>query len=112
MRQSGLVALEEATAEGASNVKAEQAVAEGKNDNESEGDNNILSPTKTSHIEFGKSTVTAEDLVVMKKLGYFGENEDGLICFAGVEVIPEQKDDEVVVFKSFFRVGLRFPCTI
>jgi hypothetical protein len=24
-------------------------------------------------------------------------------------VILEQKDDEVVVFKSFFRAGLRFP---
>jgi hypothetical protein len=47
-------------------------VAEGESDNESEEDNNILSPMKPSHIEFGKSTVTAEDLVVMKKLGYFG----------------------------------------
>ena len=37
---------------------------------------------KPSHIEFGKSTVKAHDLVVMKKLGYFGENEDGLIRFA------------------------------
>jgi hypothetical protein len=45
----------------------------------------------------------------MKKLGYFGENEDGLIRFAGEEVIPEPKDDEVVVFKSFFRAGLQFP---
>jgi hypothetical protein len=53
--------------------------------------------------------VTTEDLIVMKKLGYFGENEDGLIRFAGEEVIPEPKDDEVVVFKSFFRTGLRFP---
>jgi hypothetical protein len=32
-----------------------------------------------------------------------------LIRFAGEEVIPELKDDEVVVFKSFFRAGLRFP---
>jgi hypothetical protein len=45
----------------------------------------------------------------MKKLGYFVENEDGLIRFAGEEVIPEPKDDEVVVFKSFFRAGLQFP---
>jgi hypothetical protein len=72
MRRSGLVVPEEATAEDASNAEAEQAVAEGESDNESEEDNSILSPTKPSHIEFGKSTVTAEDLVVMKKLGYFG----------------------------------------
>jgi hypothetical protein len=112
MRRSGLVVPEEATTEGASNAKAEQAVVEGESDNESEEDNNILSPTKSSHIEFGKSTVTAEDLVLMKKLGYFGENEDGLIRFAREEVILEPKEDEVVVFKSFFKAGLRFPCTI
>jgi hypothetical protein len=46
---------------------------------------------------------------VMKKLGYFGDNEDGLIRFAREEVILEPKDDEVVVFKSFFGAGLRFP---
>jgi hypothetical protein len=45
----------------------------------------------------------------MKKLGYFGDNEDGLIRFAREEVILEPKDDEVVVFKSFFGAGLRFP---
>jgi hypothetical protein len=109
MRQSGLVVPEEATVEGASNAEVEQVVAEGESDNESEEDNNILSPTKPSHIEFGKSTVTAEDLVVMKNLGYFRENEDGLIRFAGDQVITEPKEDEVVVFKSFFRAGLRFP---
>jgi hypothetical protein len=45
----------------------------------------------------------------MKKLGYFGENEDGLIRFAGEEVIPEPREYEVIVFQSFFRVGLQFP---
>jgi hypothetical protein len=45
----------------------------------------------------------------MKKLGYFGRNDDNLIRFAGEEIIPDPKDDEVVVFKSFFCVGLRFP---
>jgi hypothetical protein len=112
MRRSGLVVPEEATTKGASKAEAEQAVVEGESDNKSEEDNNILSPTKSSHIEFGKSTVTAEDLVLMKKLGYFGENEDGLIRFSGEEVILEPKEDEVVVFKSFFKAGLRFPCTI
>jgi hypothetical protein len=102
---------EEAIAEGAT-AKAEQTVAKGGSDNESEEDNNILSPSKPSHIEFGKSTEIEEDLAVMKKLGYFGENEDKLIHFAGEEVVPEPKEDEVVVFRSFFRAGLWFPCTI
>jgi hypothetical protein len=111
MRRSGLVVPKEATAEGAT-VEAEQAVADGGSDNESEEDNNILSPTKPSHIELGRSTVTAEDLVVMKKLVYFGENDDELIRFAGEEVVPEPKEDDVAVFKSFFKAGLRSPCTI
>jgi hypothetical protein len=45
---------------------------------------------------------------MMMKLGYFGEAEKKLIRFAGEEITPEPKNDEVVVIKSFFRVGLRF----
>jgi hypothetical protein len=48
----------------------------------------------------------------MKKMGYFGENDDELVRFTKEEVVPEPKEDEVVVFKCFFRTGLRFPCTI
>jgi hypothetical protein len=109
MRRSGLVASQEAIAKGTSNAEAEQIVAEGGSENESEEDNSILSPAKPSHIEFGKSTVTADDMVMMKKLGYFGEAEIKLVRFAGEEVVPQPREDEVVVFKSFFRVGLRFP---
>jgi hypothetical protein len=103
MRRSGLVVAEEAVAEG------DTAEAEMMSDDEFEEDNSILSLPKPSHIEFGKSTVSVEDLVMMKKVGYFGETESKLIRFAGEEVIPEPKEDEVVVFKSFFRAGLRFP---
>jgi hypothetical protein len=53
--------------------------------------------------------MSAEDLFMMKKLGYFGENESKLIRFAGEKVVPKPKEDEVVVFQSFFRAGLRFP---
>jgi hypothetical protein len=108
MRRSGLVVPEEAIAKGET-AEAEQTVVEDMSDDEIEEDNSILSPSKPSHIEFGKSTMSAEDLVMMKKLGYFGEDESKLICFAGEEVIPEPKEDEVVVFKIFFRTGLRFP---
>jgi hypothetical protein len=48
-------------------------------------------------------------MVMMKKLGYFGEAESRLVRFAGEEVVLELKDDEVIVFKSFFRAGLWFP---
>ena len=109
MRRSGLVVQERAIAEGTSNAEAEQVMAEVESDNESEEDDSILCPTKPSHVEFRKSTVKAEDLVVMKKLGYFGENDGKLVRFAGEEIILEPKEDEVVVFKSFFRARLRFP---
>jgi hypothetical protein len=108
MRQSGLVVPEEAVAEG-DTAEAKQTVAEDGSDDEFEEDNSILSPSKPSHIEFGKSTVSVEDLVMMKKLGYFGEAESKLIRFASEEVILEPNEDEVVVFKSFFKAGLRFP---
>ena len=48
-------------------------------------------------------------MVMMRKHGYFGEAESKLVRFAGEEIIPEPKVDEVVVFKSFFGAGLWFP---
>jgi hypothetical protein len=100
MRRAGLVVQEETFAEDTSNAEAEQAVVEAKSGNESEDDDSILCPTNPSHVEFGRSTVKAEDLVLMKKLGYFGENDNELVRFTR---------DEDVIFKSFFRAGLRFP---
>jgi hypothetical protein len=110
MRRSGLIVQEEkeiVRTEDVVDAEVEPTTAEV--DSEDEDDDNILSPSKPSHIEFRKSTVTAEDLVLMRKLGYFGENDDKLVQFAGEEVIPEPKDEEVVVFRSFFRAALRFP---
>jgi hypothetical protein len=107
MKQSCLVVAEEVADEGASNVEDEQTVVEGED--ESEGDYSILIPTKPSHLDFEKSTVTEDDMPMMMKLGYFGEAESKLIRFAGEEVVPEPKKDEVVVFKNFFRAELRFP---
>jgi hypothetical protein len=109
MRRFGLVVQEETIAEGVTNAEAEQTVAEAESENESGDFDTILCPTKPNHIEFGRSTVKVEDLVLMKKLGYFGENDDELVRFAVEEMIPEPKEDEVVVFKSFFRAGLWFP---
>jgi hypothetical protein len=69
MRRSSLVVSEEALAKGTSTAEAEQIVAKGGSENKSEEDNTILSPMKPSHIKFEKSTVTADDMVMMKKLG-------------------------------------------
>jgi hypothetical protein len=111
MKLSGLVVQEETVTEGAADVEAEPSIAEADCENEDEDDDIILSPRKPSHIEFGKSTVKEHDLILMKKLGYFRENDDRLVRFAGEDVIPEPKDDEAIVFKSFFRAELRSPFT-
>jgi hypothetical protein len=109
MRQSGLVVPEGPVVEGTLTTEAEQITVGEGSDNKDEEDYTILSPAKPSHLEFGRSTVTADDMVIMKKLGYFEEAKSKVVRFAGEEVVPEPKDDEVVVFKSFFRAGLRFP---
>jgi hypothetical protein len=74
-----------------------------------EDDPNILRPNKPSHIEFGKSIVKVEDLDVLKRLGYIDRKDDDMIRFSGSQIIPELKDDVVVVFRSFFWVGHCFP---
>jgi hypothetical protein len=106
MRQSGLVVTEGTTDEGAPAAEAKQTVA--KEDVEEE-DYSILIPSKPSHLDFEKSTVSESDMPMMMKLGYFGEAERKLVRFAREETTLAPKDDEVVVFKSFFRSGLRLP---
>jgi hypothetical protein len=109
MRQSRLVVTEGGIYEGAPTVEAEQADVEEENIDEEEEDYNTLIPSKPSHLDFEKSTMYEADVPMMMKLGYFGEAEKKLIRFAGEETTLEPKNDEVVVFKSFFRAGLQFP---
>jgi hypothetical protein len=75
MKQSCLVVADE----GASNAEAEKTVVEGEDVGESEEDYNILVPTKPSHLDFEKSTMTEDDMLMMTKLGYFGEAESKLV---------------------------------
>jgi hypothetical protein len=109
MKRSGLVVTEETIDEGTPAAKAEQADIEEENADEEEEGYSILIPSKPSHLDFEKSTVSEADVPMMMKLGYFGEAERKLVHFAGEETTPVPKDDEVVVFKSFFRAGLWFP---
>jgi hypothetical protein len=108
MRQLGLVVTESASDEGAPATEAEQADIEEGDAGEEEIDYNTIMPSKPSHLDFGKSTVSEADMPMMTKLGYFGEAEKKLICFGEEETIPKPEND-VVVFKSFFKAGLRFP---
>jgi hypothetical protein len=109
MRQSGLVVTEGAIDEGGPTAEVEQADIKEENVDEEEEDYNTLIPSKPNHLDFEKSTVSEADVPMMMKLGYFRETEKKLIRFAGEETTPKPKDDEVVVYKSFFRAGLRFP---
>jgi hypothetical protein len=108
MRQSGLVVTEEAIEQGSPTAETEQDVEEEFTDEEEEN-YRILISSKPSHLDIGKSTISEADMPMMIKLGYFGETEKKLIRFAVEETTPTPKNDEVVVFKSFFRAGLRFP---
>jgi hypothetical protein len=109
MRRSGLVVTEGAYDEDAPAAEAEQADIEEGDAGEEEIDYNTTMPSKPSHLNFGKSTVSEADMAMMTKLGYFREADKRLIRFGGEEIILKPENDEVVVFKSFFKAGLRFP---
>jgi hypothetical protein len=109
MRGSGLVVTEGAADEESPAAETKQADIEEGDVNEGEIDYNIIMPLKPSHLDFGKSTVSEADMTIMTRLGYFREPEKGLVRFGGEETIPKPENDEVVVFKSFFKAGLRFP---
>jgi hypothetical protein len=101
MKRSGLVTPEDVPA-----AEAEQADIE---ETDSEDDYNIAAPSKPSHLDFGKSTISKADFPKMVKSGYFSEDKKGLIRFGGEETTPKPQKDEIVIFKSFLKAGLRFP---
>jgi hypothetical protein len=101
MKRSGLVTPEDIPA-----AEAERADVE---ETDSEDDYSSAVPSKPSHLDFGKSTVSEGDLPKLLKLGYFNEEKKELIRFGGEETTPKPGKDEIVVFKSFFKAGLRFP---
>ena len=101
MRQSGLVTSKDTAA-----TEAEQTDIE---ETDSEDDHNIAIPSKPSHLDFGKSTISKADFPKMVKSGYFSEDEKKLIRFGGEETTPKPQKDEIVIFKSFLKAGLRFP---
>jgi hypothetical protein len=103
MKRSGLAVPEEAS-EGTPAVEAEQIDVE---EGETEDEYNAM-PSKPSHLEFGKSTITEGDMPKLMKLGYISEAKKKLVRFGGEEITPKPEKDEVVVFKSFFKAGLRF----
>jgi hypothetical protein len=115
MQRSGLV-----TSEGIPTAETEQASAETEQtaaeaergdieETGSDDDYHIAVPSKPSHLDFGKSTISKADFSKMVKAGYFREDEKKLLRFGGEETTPKPEKDEIVIFKSFLKAGLRFP---
>jgi hypothetical protein len=91
-----LVVTEGAADEESPVAETEQADIEEGDANEGEVDYDIIMPSKPSHLDFGKSTVSEADMTMMTKLGYFKEADKGLVRFGGEDTIPEPKNDEVL----------------
>jgi hypothetical protein len=79
MERLGLVVPEGAIDEVAPDAEAEQTVVEEENVDEGEERYSILIPTKPSHLDFEKSTMSEDDMPMMMKLSYFGEAESKLV---------------------------------
>jgi hypothetical protein len=62
---------EGASNEGAPATEAEQADIEEGDAGEEDIDYNTTMPSKPSHLDFGKSTVSEADMLMTMKLGYF-----------------------------------------
>jgi hypothetical protein len=75
-------------------------------DAESGGEDSEDRPWRPSHIIFGKSTIKQSHLESMRG-SYF---RDMSIVRAGEDNnTPAPEENEVVIFRSFFKVGLQFP---
>jgi hypothetical protein len=100
MRRSRLV-----TSEGIPTAETEQVVVEVEEGDieeaASDDDYHIAVPSKPSHLDFGKSTVSKADFSKMVKSGYFSENEKKLLRFGGEETTPKPEKDEIVIFQEF-----------
>jgi hypothetical protein len=93
MQRSGLVTLEKIPSDDAE--QAEQAIAEAEEEDieetDPEDDSHIAVPSKSSHLDFEKSTVSKADFSKMVKSGYFTENEKKLLRFGGGRNYPEAR---------------------
>jgi hypothetical protein len=75
-------------------------------DIESDSDDAEDRPWRPSHVVFGKSTVKKGQIDGIKGK-YFCDTT--IVRAGGENTVPLPKVDEMVVFNSFMKVGLRFP---
>jgi hypothetical protein len=75
-------------------------------DVESGGEDSEDRPWRPSHVVFGKSTIKQSHLDNMRGR-YF--RDMSIVRADGDRVVPAPEENEVVIFRSFFKAGLRFP---
>jgi hypothetical protein len=75
-------------------------------DAESGGEDSEDRPWRPSHTIFGKSTIKQSHLDNMRGM-YF--RDMSIVRVGGDNNVPAPQEDEVVIYRSFFKAGLRFP---
>jgi hypothetical protein len=75
-------------------------------DVESGGEDSEDRPWRPSHAVFGKSIIKQSDLENMRGR-YF--RDMSIVRASGDNKVPAPEEDEVVIYRSFFKAGLRFP---
>jgi hypothetical protein len=76
-------------------------------DAESGGEDSEDRPWRPSHIVFGKSSIKQSHLDNIR--GRYFRDMSTVRADDGERTVPTPKDNEVVIFRSFFKAGLRFP---
>jgi hypothetical protein len=75
-------------------------------DIESGGEDSEDQPWRPSHTIFGKSTIKQSHLDIMRGR-YF--RDMSIVRAGGNNKVPAPEENEVVIYRSFFKAGLRFP---
>jgi hypothetical protein len=86
MKRFGLVTPEDVPA--AEDIPAAETERTAVEETDSEDDYSSVVPSKPSHLDFEKSTISEADFPKMVKLGYLSEAKKELIRFGGEETIP------------------------
>jgi hypothetical protein len=76
-------------------------------DVESGGEDSEDRPWRPSHTVFGKSTIKQSHLDNMR--GRYFRDMSIVRADDGERTVPTLEENEVVIFRSFFKAGLRFP---
>jgi hypothetical protein len=76
-------------------------------DVESGGEDSEDRPWRPSHSVFGKSSIKQSRLDNMR--GRYFRDMSTVRADDGERTVPTPEDNEVVIFRSFFKAGLRFP---